>query len=207
MSYLLNKLLILPGILLAISVHEFSHGYAAVKLGDNTPLLQGRLTLNPLKHIDPLGFLCLLLVGFGWAKPVMINPSNFKNPRRDDLMVSLAGPLSNFIMAFIFVGLMKLVDMFLPVTSLTQIIWAVFNGTVTINLVLMVFNLLPIPPLDGHHILGSLGGAPVWNFYNKYYEYLRFGMLLLIVFRVIGVIIGTPVEFLYRFLMRIFFKV
>lgn len=205
MSYLLNKLLMLPGILLAISIHEFSHGYAAVKLGDDTPQLQGRMTLNPLKHIDPLGFLCLLLVGFGWAKPVMINPRNFKNPRRDDFLVSLAGPLSNFIMAFIFVGFMKILDMFAPVTTMTQIIWAVFSGTVSINLVLMVFNLLPIPPLDGHHILGSIGGAPVWNFYHKYYEYLRFGMLLLIIFNVFDIVIGPAVEFLYSFLLSLFF--
>lgn len=207
MSYFLNKLLILPGILLAISIHEFSHGYAAVKLGDDTPKLQGRLTLNPLKHLDPLGFLCLFLVGFGWAKPVMINSRNFKNPRRDDLLVSLAGPLSNFIMAFIFAGLMKLVDMFLPDTSLKQIVLAVFNGTVLINIVLMVFNLIPIPPLDGHHILGNIGGAPVWNFYHKYYDFLRFGMLLLIVFNIISMIIGPAVQFIYSFLMGIFFKV
>lgn len=205
MLNILDKLIILPGILLAISIHEFSHGYAAVKLGDDTPLIQGRMTLNPLKHIDPLGFLCLLIVGFGWAKPVMINPRNFKNPRRDDLLVSLAGPISNFVIAFIFAGFMKLLDMFAPVTTFTQIVWSVFSGTVSINLVLMVFNLLPIPPLDGHHILGSIGGAPVWNFYHKYYEYLRFGMLLLIIFNVFDVVIGPPVQYLYSFLMSIFF--
>ena len=93
MNYLLEKLLILPGILLGISVHECAHGYAAVKMGDDTPLMQGRLTLNPLRHIDPMGFICLLLFGFGWAKPVMIDSRNFKNPRRDDALVSIAGPL------------------------------------------------------------------------------------------------------------------
>jgi len=205
MSYILDKLIMLPGILLAISIHEFSHGFVAVKLGDDTPRIQGRMTLNPLKHIDPLGFMCLLLVGFGWAKPVMINSRNFKNPRRDDLLVSIAGPASNLIMAFIFVILMKLADMFLPVTMTTQVLWAVLSGTVQINLVLMVFNLLPIPPLDGHHILGSIGGAPVWNFYYKYFDQLRFAMLLLIVFNVTSKIIGPIVLFLYRFLIGIFF--
>ena len=102
MNYLLDKLLFLPGILLGISIHEFSHGYAAVKMGDNTPLLQGRITLNPMKHLDPLGFICLLLFGFGWAKPVMINSRNFKNPRRDDAIVSLAGPVANFLVAFLY---------------------------------------------------------------------------------------------------------
>lgn len=205
MDIILDKLLILPGILLAISIHEFSHGYAAVKLGDNTPLLDGRITLNPLKHIDPWGFLCLLLIGFGWAKPVRIDSRNFKNPRRDDIIVSLAGSVSNFLTAFIFAGFMKLVSMYMHDSQLTQTVWIVFSGTVLINLVLMVFNLLPIPPLDGHHILGAIGGPPVWKFYYKYYDHLRFGMLLLIAFNVVGMIIGPPVRFLYGFLMNIFF--
>lgn len=205
MNYLLEKLLILPGILLGISVHECAHGYAAVKMGDDTPLMQGRLTLNPLRHIDPMGFICLLLFGFGWAKPVMINSRNFKNPRKDDALVSIAGPLANFITAFIFVGLMKLTDMFMPFTLSTQILWQVLMNTVSINLVLMVFNLIPIPPLDGHHILGSIGGASVWNFYYKYYNQLRFIMLLLIVFNGVSRIIGPVINSLFNFLISIFF--
>lgn len=100
---------------------------------------------------------------------------------------------------------MKLAYTFLPYTLLGQIVFEVLRSTVHINLVLMVFNLLPIPPLDGHHILGSIGGAKVWNFYNKYYDQLRFAMLLLIVFRGIGTIIGPVISLLYRFLTSIFF--
>lgn len=205
MDYLLSKLLVLPGILLGISIHEFAHGYAAVKLGDNTPLMQGRITLNPLKHLDPLGFICLLMFGFGWAKPVMINARNFENPRRDDAIVSLAGPLANFTIALLFVGLMKLTDIFLPYSLSTQVLWEVLQSTVYINLVLMIFNLIPIPPLDGHHILGSIGGAKVWNFYYKYHDHLRFIMLLFIVFRGIGFIIGPAINFMYNLLISIFF--
>jgi len=202
MNYNIKDILeIMPGFLLGISIHEFSHGLAADRLGDNTPRLHGRLTLNPAKHLDPIGFLCLLVFGFGWAKPVMINPRNFKNPRRDDAIVSLAGPISNFLIAFLFMGLIKLTIN----TSLSPTAIDVFYGTVMVNLMLMVFNLIPIPPLDGHHILGSIGGPKVWNFYFKYREHLRFALLLLIIFRGIGRIIGPLIFILYRLLVSIFF--
>ena len=205
MDYIASKLLVLPGILLGISIHEFSHGYAAVKMGDDTPLMQGRLTLNPIKHLDPVGFMCLLLFGFGWAKPVMINSRNFKNPRRDDAIVSFAGPLANFLLALLFVIFMRLAYSFMPDTIFGQVVWEVLRNTVIINLVLMIFNLIPIPPLDGHHILGSLGGAKVWNFYYKYYDHLRFAMLLLIVFNGVGLIISPAINFFYNLLISLVF--
>ncbi len=205
MDYIMSKLLVLPGILLGISIHEFSHGYAAVKMGDDTPRMQGRLTLNPIKHLDPMGFICLLMFGFGWAKPVMINSRNFKNPRRDDAIVALAGPLANFLTALLFVIFMKIADIYMPYNTTGQIVWEILTSTVIINLVLMIFNLIPIPPLDGHHILGSIGGAKVWNFYYKYHDHLRFAMLLLIVFNGVSLIISPAISFFYNFLTSLVF--
>lgn len=134
------------GLLVAISVHEAAHAWAAFRLGDPTAKDHGRLTLNPLAHLDPIGTLMLIIFRFGWGKPVPINPTNFQNPRVDSLLTALAGPISNLIVAF---GLGLLIRLnFLP-AILTVIIIAV----ITLNLILALFNLLPIPPLDGSKIL------------------------------------------------------
>jgi Zn-dependent protease len=105
---IIPMLLTLPGVLVAISIHEYGHALAAYKMGDNTAKAQGRLTLNPLKHLDPIGFLCLLIFRFGWAKPVPVNPRNFGNPRRDDIIVSLAGVGMNLLTSIIFIFIMKI---------------------------------------------------------------------------------------------------
>jgi len=133
------------GLLIGITVHEFMHAYVANYLGDPTARYQGRMTLNPIRHLDLWGTLLLLWVGFGWGKPVPINPSNFKNPRSGELLTSLAGPLSNFITAFIFALPLRFVEG----TSLYHL----FGLIIYINLILCAFNLLPIPPLDGSKIL------------------------------------------------------
>jgi Zn-dependent protease len=143
-----------PGILLGFTVHEFLHAYTAYRLGDSTARDEGRLTLNPLKHIDPWGFLLLAVAGFGWAKPVRISPEKFAHPRRDEILVSLAGPLSNLVLAF---GLAAILKILLaggvlgggPVGYETA---NVLLTAVFINLGLFVFNMIPIPPLDGSHL-------------------------------------------------------
>lgn len=136
------------GLLIAITVHEFMHAFVANQLGDPTAKWQGRMSLNPIRHLDPFGTLFLLMVGFGWGKPVPINPSNFANPRLGELLSSLAGPFSNLITAFIFTLISKL-PIFTPFIGLFALI-------IYINLVLCVFNLLPIPPLDGSKILWAI---------------------------------------------------
>lgn len=141
----------LPGLLIAMVVHEYAHAQVAVWLGDFTPRLMGRLTLNPKAHIDPIGMLMLFLVHFGWAKPVQINPRNFKNPQRDDILVSLAGPFANFLTAFLAMAVyMLLIRVGAPVTEGVKV---VFRMIVLYNLGFGVFNLIPLPPLDGSHVL------------------------------------------------------
>ena len=144
----------LPGLLIAMVVHEYAHAQVAVWLGDFTPRLMGRLTLNPKAHIDPIGMLMLFLVHFGWAKPVMINPRNFKNPKRDDILVSLAGPAANFITAFL--ALLALLLYSRMGGDMTAGVYLVFQMIIEYNIGFGIFNLIPLPPLDGSHVLMQL---------------------------------------------------
>ena len=144
----------LPGLIIAMVIHEYAHAQVAVWLGDFTLRMMGRLTLNPKAHIDPLGMLALFLVHFGWAKPVMINPHNFKQPRRDDILVSLAGPGANLLMAFL--ALVALVLLSRVGVHITEGIYWVFMLIVEYNIGFAIFNLLPLPPLDGSHVLKQL---------------------------------------------------
>lgn len=152
-QFFLQMLYRVPAILIALTVHECAHGWVAYKLGDPTAKMMGRLSLNPLKHMDPVGTVMLLVLGFGYAKPVPINPRNFKKPLRDDTLVSLAGVTANFIMFFIVYGIMFGL-------SVAGISLGFFSGFLTyfvsINLSLMLFNLLPIPPLDGFHVVNNI---------------------------------------------------
>lgn len=166
----------LPGILIGLTLHEFAHAYAAHKLGDPTPQMTGRLTLNPLKHIDWFGFIMLIVVGFGYAKPVMINPTYFKNRRSGEVLVSLAGVFTNLVTAFIFSLVLYLIAAF--ATNPNVILFNIVLYIVVINLALMLFNLIPIPPLDGWHVIKPFirvrNVRAMWNFE-------RFGFIILIV--------------------------
>ena len=165
----------LPGLIIAMVIHEYAHARVAVALGDFTPKMMGRLTLNPMAHIDPLGLIMLLLVRFGWAKPVMINPNNFRQPRRDDILVSLAGPGANLVMAFFALVLLLICDQMGLVTPGTKL---VLQLIIEYNIGFAIFNLIPIPPLDGSHILMQL--LP-WAWQQRMRELERYSLLLLIV--------------------------
>lgn len=184
----------LPILLVTITIHEFAHALVADRMGDPTPRLAGRLTLNPISHIDPIGFMMLILVRFGWAKPVPINPYNFRNPRQGSLLVSLAGPLSNFLLAWVIAVLYRLLPIFYSEPTAYLI-----EYTIWINLALAVFNLIPIPPLDGSHILEYFLPSHQYEITLRLQQYGLF-ILLAIIF------LGQPIllaiiEFFYRLLL------
>ena len=136
----------LPGVVVAMTFHEFAHAYAATKLGDDTPKLQGRLNLNPLSHTDPVGLICLLLVGFGWGKPVQINPRNFDG--------KYSGPLMNFFLAFVFIIISVVIDLWFNIPA--KVMWIIneiITSIILMNIGLGVFNLIPVYPLDGSKVL------------------------------------------------------
>lgn len=208
----LNLILTLPAVLLAISVHETAHGYAAYKMGDPTAKYSGRLSLNPLAHFDLIGFLCMLFFHFGWAKPVPINPDNFKDRKKGVILVSLAGPVSNLAMAIISAVILGIVGkftgfaaLFSNVTSLKglNVLIVMLYYCIIINVGLMIFNLIPIPPLDGSRVLTEfLPGRIKYKFYR--YERYSFLALLLIIYTGI---LDPILNFLTNLILQPIFKI
>ncbi|MEL7608547.1 MAG: site-2 protease family protein [Bacillota bacterium] len=176
---LMELLYRIPAIVVALSFHEWAHAYSAYRLGDPTARNLGRMTLNPLSHIDPIGFIMLILVRFGWARPVPINPRNFKNQRRDESIVSLAGVFVNLLLAFVTMGIAYVLSYFnVTNVALDTIIYYFYF----INIGLLVFNLLPIPPLDGYHVFQNLlirvVGPKPFLFLDRYGQFVLLGLLL-----------------------------
>jgi len=200
-----NVLLMAIPALLCITIHELAHGYTAYKLGDNTAKQMGRLTLNPIKHIDPIGLLMILLVGFGWAKPVPVNMNNFEKQRLGMAITAFAGPLSNIILAIIIL----IIFFLLPfphggfhALATNAIVPTIIFRTAFLSITLAVFNMLPIPPLDGSKIFFSVLNDDA---YFKLMRYERFGMIFVLLlvlsgrflaFDVFGIIVAEPALFL-----------
>lgn len=193
MNEFISELIILaPPLLLALTLHEVAHGYVAYRLGDPTAKALGRLSLNPLKHLDPIGTLAFFFIKFGWAKPVPVNPGYFKDPKRDMLWVALAGPVTNLGLAFISAALAKglwFVASELPYSTTAEAILVPLNAmliaSVWINLVLCIFNFLPIPPLDGSKIL--MGLLPN-RMAASYMQLERFGFIIILGLAFTGVL-------------------
>src|SRR5665648_109343 len=189
---ILQFIILAPAVLLALTVHEFAHGYVASRLGDPTARALGRLTLNPLKHLDPLGTIAFFIFHIGWAKPVPVNSAYFKNPQKDMLWVALAGPLTNLILALISALMARIVWFLansLPYSVLGEAVLvplsSILIASVWINLVLCIFNFLPIPPLDGSRILAGL--LPP-DLARSYASIERYGFILILILAVTGVL-------------------
>lgn len=192
-------ILTLPGILIGLTIHEFSHAYSAYLLGDNTAKQHGRLTLNPLKHIDIVGLLMLILLRFGWAKPVPINPNNFPNRKIGYILVSIAGPISNILFAIFITFIMVLSIKF----QLNPYIYEMLSYAIFINIVLAVFNMFPIPPLDGSKILLAIMPESMEYRYYQLQKYSYILLFVLVYFKVINRILFPIVTYIYNTLMNL----
>lgn len=195
-----NLVLTIPGVLIALTFHEFAHAWMATKMGDETPKNQGRLNLNPLSHIDPVGFVFLIVAHFGWGKPVEIDPRNFNGKRSlsaAEAIVAAAGPIMNFIVAFVFLIIYNILFTATDVISMLsyqwqQIVFVVMTYIVSINIGLGIFNLIPLPPLDGSKILMHFLPAKgkEWFFRNQQIFYILF---LIIFITGLSQVILTPI--------------
>lgn len=192
-TFLFSIFIRLIVIFTALPIHEFAHGWVAKKLGDPTASNQGRLNLNPLQHIDPFGTTLLLLTGFGWAKPVPINPSYFKNRKVGMALTALAGPVSNILLGSVILILFKVLLYFVPYTQFTTVLLQAFSIMISTNITLAVFNLLPIPPLDGAKIFGALLPDRIYWTVMRYEQYIMFALLAVMMFTNL---LSTPLNWL-----------
>ncbi len=206
LAFLQHLVLQIPALLLAVTVHELSHGLVADRLGDPTARLQGRITLNPLPHIDPLGALAFVLAGFGWAKPVPVNPYNLRHPVRDMAWVAAAGPLSNFAVAFVGLLVGHFAARYVQTPFFADPLLGMLRYVYLFNLGLGVFNLIPLPPLDGGHFLPYLFPGGSWRLLRQLEQYGPFILILLVMTgatRFIIVPIFVLMNALYVWLLRL----
>lgn len=186
-------------VLVVLPVHEMAHGYVAYRLGDPTAKNMGRLTPNPLAHLDPIGTLMIFLLGFGYAKAVPVNPYNFRNPKTGMALTALAGPVSNLLMAVLAVGLYRLLSFFITSAYVNSILyWMLILVFASVNVGLAVFNLLPIPPLDGYRILSVILPDRWIYLIGRYENYL----IILVMFLIFTGVLSTPISFVANFIFR-----
>ncbi|WP_143404503.1 site-2 protease family protein [Hornefia porci] len=204
-SWVYRQLLMLPGIVIGLTVHEFAHGLVSDRCGDPTPRAQGRLTLNPAAHIDLIGFLCLFFAGFGWGQPVQIDPRYYKHKRLDEFLVSIAGVTMNFIVAVALAFVLHLImhsgSAFFS-TATGDVILNMVQYGIFINLVLMIFNLIPVPPLDGWGILTQIFDLEKYRWYPIVYQNGFYILLALILFNVTSLILDPAINGIWSWMLN-----
>lgn len=208
---LTDYIYIVVAALFVIILHEIAHGLVSTWLGDPTPKRQGRLSLNPLKHLDPIGTLCLIFFHVGWAKPVVVNPDYYKNKKRGMALVALAGPLMNFLLAIFSIIIMAI---FVKVNAYSNVLIIIYNFLLyfsVINLGLGLFNLIPIPPLDGSRILGAFLKDDT---YEQYMKYERYGFIIIAILLALSSLRGNGTSFIselvdiiFNFIFRLVLKI
>ena len=201
---IVSLLLTLPAVIIAITFHEFAHAWMADRLGDTTPRNQGRLTLNPLSHLDPFGFVLLMFAHVGWGKPVQINPNNFtsnKSRGTCEMLVSLAGPIMNFILAFVFLTIYGFISFLASdaffYSKAGAIIVLLLQVIVTVNIGLGVFNLIPLPPLDGEKIFRNLLPYRAQAWLDRNSQALTFAFMLLWITGLLGTVVSPVINIIY----------
>ena len=210
LAYFMDRIMILPGIIVGLCFHEFAHAKMSNVLGDPTPVYQGRVSLNPAAHLDPIGFICLLFFGFGWGKPVQINPYYYKHRRRDEVLVGVAGVTMNLLIAIAGMGILRLLYAFAPVflaSTAGSIINQIMVGLVQINIVLMFFNLIPLPPLDGFGIVTNVFKLDRKPWFHQFYRMGPMILMFAIVFDLTSKILSPLVSITYMGLVRVFFGI
>ena len=188
-------------ILLSLILHECAHGYVALKCGDPTAWMMGRLSLNPAKHLDPIGTLCMVFLRVGWAKPVPVNPRNFRHYRRDYILVSIAGIAVNFLLFLIGLAAYILIYKYTADTVIWDYLLQFFAMLAQINIGLAIFNLIPVPPLDGWGILTQLFNLERYSWWYKVYQYGQWILLLLIFANITDLILGPAVNAIMHLLV------
>ena len=224
-SSLLGLLLTIPGLLIAITFHEFAHAFAADKLGDDTPRMQGRLNLNPLSHLDPIGSLMLLFAGFGWGKPVEVNPRNYDrrySMDKADSIVSIAGPLMNFFLAIVFTIIFWAIVKIQHLPILFQngelhiaqdlggtigIIMEMIYATIIINVGLGLFNLIPLPPLDGSKVIKPILPYNARNWFEQNEQIFQIIFVALFIFNILSRIISPIIHIVTYSILNIGFRI
>ncbi len=202
---LISFLYVLPALLLSFAIHEFAHAYVAYKLGDRSQKALGRLTLHPFAHIDWMGFISIALLGFGWGKPVVVDDRNFKNKARDNMLVALAGPMSNLLLALLFTLIFKVLIVTGVISSVNTILINMFFNAILLNITFAIFNMLPIPPFDGSKVLFYFLPRNFKGIMYTLEKYSFYIVIILLVSGLGGAIISPIINFFLNIIYAIIF--